>query len=137
MKFFKSVKGFTKGLAKGLRKGMEIGEKVVNTVDKMTGGQLRSYAAQATGGKSEALILGYNKFKNPLKKSLDVVEGKTNVKQTLEGTKYEGKYNKGIEELKKYENVAKQTGMIDKTRSTELGRNVLNTYTKIKPSLGI
>ena len=137
MKFLKSVKGFTKGLAKSIKKGLHIGEKVVNTVDKMTGGQLRSYAAQATGGKSEALILGYNKFKNPLKKSLDLVEGKTNVKQTLEGTKYEGKYNKGIEELKKYENVAKQTGMIDKTRSTELGRNVLNTYTKIKPSLGI
>jgi len=137
MKFFKSVKGFTKGLAKGLRKGMDIGEKIVNAADKATGGQLRSMLGSYTGGKSEALLMGYKGAKPLLNKGIDVVEGKKNIKQALEGTKYYDKYNKGIEHLKKAEKVANETGMVDKARSFELGRRVLNSGARIKPMLGV
>ena len=54
---------------------MNIGEKIVNTVDKMSGGQLRSYAAQATGGKSEAALLAYRQAKNPIKRGLEFSMG--------------------------------------------------------------
>lgn len=137
MKFFKSVKGFAKGMAKGIRKGMDIGEKIVNTVDKHTGGALRSTVAGLTGGMSEMALKQYNANKKHIKKGLDVVEGKKNIKQALEDTKYGEQYNKGIDKLKKYEKIANHAGMIDKARSNELGRNVLNTYQKIKPALGV
>jgi len=69
------VKRFIKKAANGLHKAMNIGEKIVNTVDKMSGGQLRSYAAQATGGKSEAALLAYRQAKNPIKRGLEFARG--------------------------------------------------------------
>lgn len=120
MKFFKNVKGFTKGLAKGIRKGLSTAENVVNAVDKATGGALRQTAASLTGGLSERGLDIYKANKGNIKKALDVGEGKANVKQALQGTKYEGKFNKyekGYRDIKK---------ITDTARSTELGRNVLN-----------
>lgn len=135
--FFKNAKGFVKGMTKTIRKGMSIGEKVINAADKATGGALRSSAAALTGGKSELALQAYNKSKGSIKKGLDVIEGKSNIKKALEGTKYESKYNKGIDYLKKGEKIASETGMINKARSSELGRKVLNTGIRIKPALGI
>lgn len=126
MKFLKNVKGLTKSIAKGIRKGAGIVEDVVNTVDKSTGGALRQTAASLTGGLSENALKSYNQNKKYLSKALDVAEGKKTIKQGLEGTKYGEKYDKYEKQYKDVRQGLKDKDVVNKIRSTELGRNVLN-----------
>lgn len=121
----RSLRGFTKGLVKVVRKGMNVGEKVVNAVDKATGGGLRDLARTATGGLSEQALKVYNANKGYVKKGLDLAEGKkgATVANLLEGSKYEGQFKKGVDQVNKYAPVIRGAAQ----RNESLGK-VMKSY---------
>lgn len=130
----KSLKKFFKGAAKVVRKGMNVGEKVVNAVDKATGGGLRDIARTATGGLSEQALKVYNANKGYVKKGLDLAEGKkgATVAGLVEGSKFQKQFEQGTKQLKKYEPVIRQVG----EKNESLGK-VIKTYDdNIKNKIG-
>lgn len=120
----RSLKKFFKGAVKVVRKGMNVGEKVVNAVDKATGGGLRDLARTATGGLSEQALKVYNANKGHVKKGLDLAEGKKGtVSNLVEGTKFQKPFEKGAEQLRKYDPVIRKAGQ----QNESLGK-VINTH---------
>ena len=86
MRFIKNLGRGIKNVAKTIGRGISTAENVVNAIDKSTGGALRSAAAVATGGLSEAALKGYNRFKKPAMGLLKAVE-KGEEKSLSEGVK--------------------------------------------------
>ena len=86
MRFFKNLGRGVKNVAKTISRGISSGEKIINMIDKSTGGALRSAAAVATGGLSEAALKGYNRFKKPTLGLLDTVAKGDEQKAIQQGT---------------------------------------------------
>lgn len=130
----KSISRFTKKLARTVRKGMNIGEKVVNTLDKASGGMLRSYVAGKTGGKSEAFLLGYKQLKNPIKHGLNLLEGnkQSTIEDVLKNSKYEKPFNKFKTGIDRMENEASKNGLITKLQENPQTNKALNVYNEGK-----
>jgi len=137
MKFLKSMKNIGKNIAKGIKKGMELGEKIVNTADKATGGQLRSMLGSYTGGKSEALLMGYKGIKPGLTKGIDVIEGKKNIRQALDGTKYAEKYDRGLEHIRSGLSHAEKTGLFNEARNNAHIKPFMKHSGEVKKILGV
>lgn len=136
--FFRGVKNIAKSVARTLRKGMDVGEKIVNTVDKHTGGMLKKTASTLTGGLSDRALDLYNANKKHIKSGLDVIAGDKSVKKALEGTKYEKNYNNVMRNVGHVSNAVDKVSkidnpLIDKARSSEIGKNVLRANERIKP----
>ena len=87
MRLLRKVGSGMKNIASKMRKGMEMGEKIVNAVDKASGGMLRTAAAGATGGLSEKALTAYNANKRTVSSSLKNVEraGKIAEKASKQG----------------------------------------------------
>lgn len=137
MKFLKNMKNIGKNIAKGIKKGMEVGEKIVNTADKMTGGALRSSVAGLTGGLSEMALKHYNANKKHIKSGLDVIEGKKNVKQAFEGSKYADKYNRGLEHIRTGLSHAEKTGIMDDIKNNSQIKPLMRHSNDVKKLLGV
>jgi hypothetical protein len=88
MRFIKNLGRGIQKVARGLSRGISTAEGAINAIDKATGGALRSTAAIATGGLSEAALKGYNRFKKPAMGLLKAVEkGEDPQKSLSEGVK--------------------------------------------------
>jgi hypothetical protein len=108
----KSLQKFFKRAVKVVRKGMNTGEKIVNAIDRSTGGGLRDLARTATGGLSEQALKVYNANKGYVKKGLDLAEGKkgATVANLVEGSKLQKPFEQGAKQLQKYEPVIRKAG---------------------------
>lgn len=129
----RSLKKFFKGAVKVVRKGMNVGEKVVNAVDKATGGGLRDLARTATGGLSEQALKVYNANKGHVKKGLDLAEGKkgASVASLVEGTKFQKPFEKGAEQLRKYDPVIRKAGQQNESLGKVINMHGDNIRNKI------
>ena len=130
----RSLKKFFKGAAKVVRKGMNIGEKVVNAVDKATGGGLRDLARTATGGLSEQALKVYNANKGHVKKGLDLAEGKkgASVAKIVEGSKLQKPFEQGAKQLQKYEPVIRKAGQ----QNESIGKVIKSYDDNIRNKIG-
>ena len=137
MKFLKNMKNIGKNIAKSIKKGMHVGEKIVNTADKMTGGALRSSVAGLTGGLSEMALKHYNANKKHIKSGLDVIEGKKNVKQALHGTKYAEKYDRGLENIINGLSHAEKTGLFNEAKNNAHIKPFMTHSNDVKKLLGV
>jgi len=133
------VKRFLKKSANVLHKAMNIGEKIVNTADKLSGGQLRSYAAQATGGKSEAALLAYNKAKNPIKKGLEFARGDpdrkvSHIVNALPNSgamaRIKPMYHQGIQDLDRAKEYSDSSGL-----SRQIPSHMMQRYNNVRKVL--
>lgn len=130
----RSLKKFFKGTVKVVRKGMNVGEKVVNAVDKATGGGLRDLARTATGGLSEQALKVYNANKGYVKKGLDLAEGKkgATVANLVEGSKFQKPFEQGAKQLQKYEPVIRKAGQ----QNESLGKVIKSYDENVKNKIG-